>query len=468
LNKLHADMSDPVDALTTQGRALLIRRAHIVSMDPTVGDFVGDVLVKDGKIVEVAPSIEAPDAALIDGSHKVLIPGLVNAHIHLWQTVMKGCAGDWTFGDYLQHALGNAGKQFGAEDVYLSTLIGALEQLDGGVTTVYDWAHILNTPDHTDRAIDALEDAGIRAVFGHGTPGDDVGKWYYQSTIGHLNDVVRIRRQRLSSDDALVTLGLSIRGPDFATPDVTRADIELARSLDIMASMHVAVGMYGDYVANVKALGDAGLLGPDINLTHGNRLGDDEIKMAVDLGASITVTPEVEMQMGHGFPVTGRVVDAGGSITLGTDVVSSVSADMFSQMRFAVQFERALANSRVHAEGRMPDAIPLTARDVLRSATIHGARALGLAHRTGSITPGKDADLVLIGWDNAHFQPRTDPVQSVVFHAHVANVHTVLVRGQLRKYRYQALKRPEREWLAAEAAGKRILDALALPANATL
>jgi cytosine/adenosine deaminase-related metal-dependent hydrolase len=224
LNNLHADVSDSVDALT-QGRALLIRRAHIVSMDPSIGDFVGDVLVEAGKIVEVARSIDAPEAALIDGSHKVLIPGLINSHIHLWQTVMKGCAGDWTFNDYLQYALGNAGKQFAPEDVYLSTLIGALEQLDGGVTTVYDWAHILNTPDHTDRAIDALEDSGIRAVFGHGTPGNDVGKWYYQSTVGHLNDVVRIRKQRLSSDNALVTLGLSIRGPDFATPEVPRADM---------------------------------------------------------------------------------------------------------------------------------------------------------------------------------------------------------------------------------------------------
>jgi cytosine/adenosine deaminase-related metal-dependent hydrolase len=340
--------------------------------------------------------------------------------------------------------------------------------MEAGVTTVFDWAHILNTPDHTDRAIDGLQDSGIRAVFGHGTPGDDVGKWYYQSTTPHLDDVVRIRKSRLASDDDLVTLGLSMRGPDFATPEVTRADIELARSLGIMSSMHVAVGMYGEYVPHIRALGKAGLLGPDINLTHGNRLADDEIAMAVDAGVSITVTPEVEMQMGHGLPITGRVRAAGGNIVLGTDVVSSVSADMFSQMRFAVQLERALANSRLHEEGMMPERFTMNARDVLRSATIHGARALGLAARTGSITPGKEADLTLLGWDHAHFKPRLDPVQAVVFHGSVANVHTVMVKGQVQKYRYQSLKRPERALREAEEAGARILKALALPQTAAL
>lgn len=464
----HQHTSSEAAAPFEPGRAILIRQAHIVSMDDSVGDLIGDVLVKDGKIIEVGRSIEAPHAAVIDGQHKVLIPGFVNTHLHLWQTIMKGCAGDWTFNDYLQHALGAAGKQFAPEDVYLSTFLGALEQMEAGVTTVFDWAHILNTPDHTDRAIDGLQDSGIRAVFGHGTPGDDVGKWYYQSTTPHLDDVVRIRKSRLASDDDLVTLGLSMRGPDFATPEVTRADIELARSLGIMSSMHVAVGMYGEYVPHIRALGKAGLLGPDINLTHGNRLADDEIAMAVDAGVSITVTPEVEMQMGHGLPITGRVRAAGGNIVLGTDVVSSVSADMFSQMRFAVQLERALANSRLHEEGMMPERFTMNARDVLRSATIHGARALGLAARTGSITPGKEADLTLLGWDHAHFKPRLDPVQAVVFHGSVANVHTVMVKGQVQKYRYQSLKRPERALREAEEAGARILKALALPQTAAL
>ncbi|SDI50361.1 Cytosine/adenosine deaminase [Paraburkholderia steynii] len=433
-------------------------------MDPSIRDLVGDVLISGGKIVDVQSCIEAPDAVVIDARHKVLIPGLVNAHIHLWQTVLKGCGGNWTFSDYL-HVLDKAGKNFTPDDVYLSTLTGAREQLESGVTTVFDWANILNTPDHADRVIDALNDSGIRAVLGHGTPGADFCTWRESTRLRHHDDVARVRRQRLSSNDTLVTLGLAVRGPDFATLEATRADIRLARSLDIMSSMHVAFGTCGGYVPNVRRLGEAGLLGPDINLTHGNRLGNDEIRMAVDLGTSITVTPETEMQMGHGFPVTGRIIDAGGNVTLGSDLGCSCSADMFSQMRFAVQFERAMANSHAQLEGRMPDTIALTARDVLRSATLQGARALGLAQRTGSITPGKDADLTLLSWEHSHLAPR-DPVQAVVFHANASNVHTVMVKGELRKYCYQLLSPSEHKAFDARAASKRIVDAVALPTGA--
>jgi cytosine/adenosine deaminase-related metal-dependent hydrolase len=226
-----------------------------------------------------------------------------------------------------------------------------------------------------------------------------------------------------------------------------------------MASMHLAVGMYGDYVPHARRLGEAGLLGPDINLTHCNRLLDEEIAMAVDLGCSISVTPEVEMQMGHGVPVTGRVQAAGGRIALGTDVVSSLSADMFSQMRFAVQSQRMLANAEAHAGGGMLERLPLGARDILASATIEGARALGLDGRIGSITPGKDADLTILSWAHERSSPLVNPVQAVVFHAGVANVHTVMVAGSVRKYDH-ALTGPEPAGVGKAAEmGRRIMSA---------
>lgn len=438
-----SDATPPTAAaagLLDPGRPILIRNAHLVTMDDELGDLRGDLLVKAGKIAEVGRELACDGAAVIDGADKVVIPGFVNSHIHLWQTVIKGCAGDYSFGDYLQFILGAAGKFYRPEDVQVATLLGALEQIEAGVTTVYDWSHILNTPDHADAAIDALQRSGVRAVFGHGTPGDDVGRWYYQSRETHPEDIVRIRKTRLASDDALVTLGLSMRGPDFAVDEVNRADIALARSLGIMASMHLAVGMYGDYTPHARAMAQAGLLGPDINLTHCNRLLDDEIAMAVDAGASISVTPEVEMQMGHGLPVTGRVQAAGGRIALGTDVVCSVSADMFSQMRFAVQAQRMLANAKAHEAGGMLDQLPLGARDVLASATIQGARALGLDRRIGSITPGKDADLTILSWAHEQSSPLVNPVQAAVFHASVAHVHTVMVAGRVRKFAHRAVE----------------------------
>lgn len=463
-------MSDPVpqdpnasaaqrSALLDPIRPILIRGAHLITLDDRLGDLQGDVLIRDGTIAAVGRDLACEGAAVIDGTDKVVIPGFVNSHIHLWQTVIKGCAGDYSFGDYLQYILGAAGKHYQPEDVRVSTLLGAIEQLDAGVTTVFDWAHIMNTPEHADAAIDGLQASGVRAVFGHGTPGDDVARWYYQSRERHPDDIVRIRKTRLAADDALVTLGLSMRGPDFALEAVNRADIELARSLGIMASMHLAVGMYGDYTPHARAMAEAGLLGPDINLTHCNRLLDDEIARAVDLGASITVTPEVEMQMGHGLPVTGRVQAAGGRISLGTDVVCSVSADMFSQMRFAVQSQRMLANARAHEGGGMLERLPIGARDVLISATLQGAKALGLDSRIGSITPGKDADLTVLSWAHERSSPLVNPVQAVVFHASVANVHTVMVRGWVRKFDHRAVASEPAAVARAAEMGRRVMAA---------
>ena len=443
-------------ALLDPNRPILIRQAHLITLDDRLGDLQGDVLVKDGKIAAVGRDLACEDATVIDGADKVVIPGFVNSHIHLWQTIIKGCAGDYSFGDYLKYVLGEAGKHYQPEDVRVSTLLGALEQLDAGVTTLYDWAHIMNTPDHADAAIDALEASGVRAVFGHGTPGDDIGRWWYQSRERHPDDIVRLRKTRLASDDALVTLGLSMRGPDFAVEDVNTADIQLARSLGIMASMH----MNGDYAPHARAMAEAGLFGPDINLTHCNRLRVDDIAHAIDLGASITVTPEVEMQMGHGLPVTGKVQAAGGRATLGTDVVSSVSADMFSQMRFAVQAQRMLANAAAHeGGGGMLERLPINARDVLISATLQGAKALGLDKRIGSITPGKDADLTVLSWAHEQSSPLVNPVQAVVFHASVANVHTVMVRGQVRKFDHRTVASHPAAVAKAAEMGRRVMTA---------
>lgn len=450
-----------------RGRPILIRKAHLITMDDRIGDLLGDVLVKDGKIAAVGRELVCESAAVIDGTDRVVIPGFVNSHIHLWQTVIKGCAGDWSFGEYLQHILGAAGKHYRPEDVRVATLLGALEQIDAGVTTVYDWAHVLNTPDHADGAIDALQQSGIRAVFGHGTPGDDVVKWWYQSREPHPQDIVRIRTTRLASDEALVTLGMSLRGPDYAVAEINRADIELARSLGIMSSMHLAAGFFGEYVPHCRAMGEAGLLGPDINLTHCNRLTDDEIAMAIDKGASISVTPEVEMQMGHGLPVTGRVQAAGGRITLGTDVVSSVSADMFSQMRFAVQSQRMLENSKAHELGRMLERLPISARDVLNYATLQGAKSLGMATRIGSITPSKDADLTILSWPPHQASPLADPVQAVVFHGSVANVDTVMIAGRVHKFRHRPVGSALTERRLATQIGMRIMTAAGFqPASA--
>ena len=165
------------------------------------------------------------------------------------------------------------------------------------------------------------------------------------------------------------------------------------------------------------------------------------------------------MQMGHGIPATGKVHAAGGRVALGTDVVCSVSADMFSQMRFAVQTQRMLANAAAHEGGGMLERVPLGAREALTFATIEGARALRLDSRVGAITPGKDADLTVLSWSHERSSPFVNPVQAVVFHSSVANVHTVIVAGQVRKYAHRSVATTPPLVDRAAETGRRIMRA---------
>ena len=222
---------------------------------------------------------------------------------------------------------------------------------------------------------------------------------------------------------------------------MNRVDIELARSLGIIASMHLAVGMYGEYVAPGRALAQAGLLGSDINLTHCNRLKDDEIAMAVDCGSSISVTPEVEMQMGHGIPATGKVHAAGGRVGAGH------RRGLQRQRRHVLPDALCRSNAKDAGERRRTrrrrnawsDCRSAPATPAHTFATIEGARALRLDSRIGSITPGKDVDVTVLSWSHERSSPLVNPVQAVVFHGSVANVHTVIVRGEVRKYAHRPL-----------------------------
>src|SRR6185437_5294047 len=317
-------------------------------------------------------------------------PGLINGHIHLWQTALRGVAADWTLDHYLGVLIGQVVKLYTPEDVFIGNLIGSLDQINSGVTTLFDWCHIVNTPTHADAAVDALQDAGIRAVFAYGTP-----MTLFGTTEPHPVDARRMRRERLASNDALVTMALAIRGTDFA-PGTAEADIGFARELGLMASFHVACAKHGPRPQSMQSLAEQHLLGPDVNLVHANFLTADEFRVIANHGVSTSITPEVEMQMGLGIPPTGAVLAARGNLNIGADVGTGVSTDMFTRMRCLLQTHRALANDTFHQQETMPDRLSMTAKQVLEYATISSAQCIGLDRQIGSITPGKQADLILL------------------------------------------------------------------------
>ena len=358
-----------------------------------------DVLIDDGRIVAVGPGLSA-DAEVIDASERIVLPGFVDTHRHLWQTGLRGIAVDANLGVYFERVLGRYGSGFRPQDVAAGNLVGALECLDAGITTVQDYSHIQRTPEHADAALDALERSGIRAVFGYGPSPLSGGA----VNAGELRRIMARRSERIG-------LAVASIGPSFAPAEVVRADWELADSLGLPVVVHLSSSSQTpDPVAQLR---DTGLSRPNTLYVHGNNLPDSELKVIAETGAAVSVTPTVEARMEMGPPLAGRLRAAGVDFSLGIDVVTTAGGDMFRAMH------------EVLALGYQT----FSAADVLQLATYGGARALGLAD-VGSLAIGNKADLVLLRRADLNLAGGMhDPVATVVTAAHPGNVDTVLVGG---------------------------------------
>ncbi|MQA79003.1 MAG: amidohydrolase family protein [Streptosporangiales bacterium] len=414
---------------------IVVAGGDVVSMDPAIGDVAGgDVLVEDGRISQVGRGVDSANATVIDAVGKIVIPGFVDTHRHTWQSQLRGLAVDCTAPQYRKVIRHRFGPAYEPADVYAGTLLGALEALDCGITTLVDWAHIMNTPEHADASVAALLDSGVRAVFAHGTPnGADAQAWYERSELPHPSDIRRVRDRYFGDEHRLLTLAMGARPPHNVTPDVLRHDWHLARELGIRITVDgVGRGRWsGLDHDDFGELERAGLLGADTTYVHGNQLTDGELRMMAATGGTSSIAPEIEMNCGHGTPATGRLVAAGVRPSLSTDVPAMCGPDMFTVMRMTLAAER-MRLTRASDDG-WPESWHLGVRDVLEFATIAGARACGLADRTGSLTPGKRADLVVIDRSGLNLTAVDDPVAAVVCFASVRDVDVVMVDGRLVK-----------------------------------
>jgi cytosine/adenosine deaminase-related metal-dependent hydrolase len=403
-------------------------------MDATIGDLPrADVLIEDDKIVAVEPDISA-DAQVIDATGDIVIPGFVDTHRHTWEAAIRGCAPNATLDDYFVEVLDTFAPVYRAQDVYASNVAGSLECLNAGITTLVDWSHINNTPEHPDAAIAGLMETGIRAQYAYGSANTSLADYWFESKIAiPPEDVRRIRERYFSADTGLLTMGLATRGTGFCVDEVVTAEWQLARDLGIPITVHVAMGRLAGRFSMVKHLGDLELLGPDTTYIHACHFSEEEWQLVKDTGGKISIAPQVEVQMGHGWPPFLRSLQLDLRPSLSIDVVTTVPGDMFTQMRSAFGTDRG----RVHAEKFEPnEQVPkdvLTAEQMLRAATIDGAYVAGVEDRTGSLTPGKQADLVVIDATAINMAPVIDPVAAVVLCADVSNVDTVIVAGTVRK-----------------------------------
>jgi 5-methylthioadenosine/S-adenosylhomocysteine deaminase len=414
---------------------LVLKGGCVLTMDAELGDLaVADVLIEDDRIEAVGTDLEVGDAEVVDARGRIVIPGFVDTHRHTWETAIRGCAPNATLDDYFVEVLDSFAPVYGPDDVFASNLAGALECLNAGITTLVDWSHINNTPEHPDAAIAALKEAGIRSQYAYGSANTSLADYWFESQIVMpADDVRRIRDTYFSSDDGLLTMALATRGPGFCTDDVVTQEWHLARDLGVPITVHVGMGRLAGRFSMVKNLDRLGLLGPDITYVHACYLDDDEWRMVKDSGGTISIAAQVEQQMGHGYPPTGRALAEGLRPSLSVDVVTTVPGDMFTQMRAAFGGERAAVNSDCWQADVDVPATMLTARQLLEMATIDGAAVAGVADRTGSITPGKQADIVLIDGTAPNTAPLIDPVAAVTLCADVSNVEAVLVAGRFRK-----------------------------------
>ena len=406
----------------------LISGGRVVTMDPGLGDLEeGDVLIEGARIAAVGQALEADADEVVDARGMLVHPGLVDAHIHLWQTPLRGLAAH-CFGMEYFPTIHPLSQRFRAEDIHAATYGGALELLAHGVTTVYDFNHSIHSPEHADAAVEALDEAGIRALFGYSLRDrPELEERELRSVEDRMRDARRLREAR--GDGGRVRLALALNNLEHVSPEDNSREVAWARELGVPATVHtIRPGQVAD--AHRR-----GVLGPDLQWVHATAITDAELALLAAEGGAIAVTPESEAAIMAVWPVTGRAVRHGVPVGLGVDIVSAVSGDVAAQIRSALTLDR-IADAQAHRlQGREPvrtaDSPLLDARRALELATSEAARSIGLGDVAGSLTPGKAADVV-VREIPPFAPPAGDLATHLVLHSSRADVHTVLVDGEVR------------------------------------
>jgi cytosine/adenosine deaminase-related metal-dependent hydrolase len=420
-------------------RRILVVGGTVVTMDPAVDDLLrGDVLIEGSRIVAVEPDLAAAasdgQAIVVDAEDAIVIPGFQDTHRHCWQSQLRRLIAGDSFAGYLEKIHTASGPVYTPEDIYAGDFIAALGALDAGVTTVLDFSHNSRSSAHSDAAIQAFVDVGVRAVHGSGAP--LVGEWDRQWP----HDMERLR-ERWCAPGGLVTLRMAVYGAaDIGGPELALSaeTIRYARAMGIEIIADAVMGPAPS--DNVEQLGRAGLLGPDVTLIHCTDLSDEAWRHIAEAGVKVSLCPTSDPQVGlaGGIPPIQRVLDHGVEAGLSVDVECCLSTSMFAQMQGIYTIQRMLATNRAfHEEPGAPAS--MTVRDVLELATRGGAAVNGLAGVSGTLAPGKEADLVLLGAQDVNTMPLNNAIGTVVLGADTRNVDTVLVGGDVRKWRGQLL-----------------------------
>ena len=400
-----------------KARRIVLKGGIVLSLDPKVGDFAnGDVLIEDGKIREVRPNIDlsADAAVIVDASNRILIPGFVDTHSHSYQGLLRSSlANGLVDPDYNRDVQNKLTPAYTAADVYAGVLITALGFIEMGTTAIIDLSQISHTPEHSDACIKALQDAGIRAVYGYSRGAGAAMQW--------PQDIARLQKTYFSSKDQLLTLALGA--------SLEAKVLAAAREAQVPAVMHYRVNP-----APGLALGKAGVLREGDLFIHCTHLNDEAWQMIKDIGGRVAMSPPLEMAMAHGMPSVQDALDRGIRPSLSSDHGTTVAQDCFSMMRTTFNLQRLrILQRRRNGEKDTPPL--LTCRDVLEFATLQGARCANLDGKVGTLTPGKEADILMLRADRIDIWPLNNAPSVVANFMNPSHVENVFIGGKPKKWR---------------------------------
>jgi cytosine/adenosine deaminase-related metal-dependent hydrolase len=397
----------------------VVTGGYVLTMDPGLGDLPGgEVHVRDGRIAAVGPRL-AVDCPRIDGAGTVVMPGLVDTHWHLWTSLFRSMSSSSPETAYFPLNVAN-GVRCRPADLYHGVRLGLVDAVNTGITTVHDWSHNLRSPEHVDASLEAHREIGLRGRFSYGT-----GQGHPVDRLGDLDDLARVERDWFAGGRLpLMHLGLAGRPPGHAPESVFRPEYDAARSMGLPVSYHANSTRAQGALAMIDQLSRQSMLGPWTQLIHALYTTAGERAAVRDSGASVSLSPWSELLIGYGVPPVKELLDSGVLLTLSVDTLSLTgTADLWSAVRLATGLLRAGAERE----------LAVGTRRMLELVTVDAARSLGLGDVTGSLTPGKRADLILVRVDHVGTAPFTDPTNTLALAACPANVDTVVVDGRIVK-----------------------------------
>lgn len=411
-------------ALADPRRTLIRNAALILTMDRNVGaGDLGilenaDILFERDKIKEIGQNLKGGDAQVVDATGKIVLPGFVDTHNHLWQSLIRGCATDKDLNGWLAACVFPLSQfNFLENDIYWGVRLSTLDLIRTGVTTVVDWSHAF-TSQFVEENIQALSDSGLRFVLAYRGTADP-------AVIAHMKHV----KQTLIDPNPRATFQIGSHPgiESFFLPSLI-AMSNLAKELGVKLHVHLLENISQTADRPFEALKEAGALGPDLLGAHGIHLTDAEINILATHDARVLHNPLSNMRLASGVIRLPALKQAGVQVGLGLDGGTNDTSDMFNNMRVALGLQRA----KLLTANTVP-----TVTEVLRMATVDGAKLLDLDKQIGSLTRGKKADLIILDPGAANFAPRFEWISQIVFSGQPANVEWVFVDGRALKRRGQ-------------------------------